>query len=323
MFSTLPNTPEVRRAKTELGQMMEDKFHELIQEGKSENEAVGTVISEFGNLDELAETLGIQSILRGQEDDNRMVLSLDEAREYLADSAAAAFMHGLVAFFAIICASGVIIGGTVADMPGAGDGKAALLRGLIFLCGCIAAVVGFSVYSSSIMERWKGMRQTYRADYATCEYVQQLRESSRSTNALLRTIGILLCSLCFVPVLIIGYLELGDLLSAISVVLLLVMVGAGVLILVTIDGREKSFKKILKLNNEHSVGGSYVPSQTEFRSTNDKGKSIMSVYWSTVTCIYLIYSFLTFQWWKSWIIWPIAGVIASLLKNIWGLRDQN
>lgn len=39
--------------------MMEDKYNELISEGKSENEAVGTVISEFGNLDELAETLGL------------------------------------------------------------------------------------------------------------------------------------------------------------------------------------------------------------------------------------------------------------------------
>ena len=31
--------------------MMEDKYTELKNEGKSENEAVGTVIAEFGNLD--------------------------------------------------------------------------------------------------------------------------------------------------------------------------------------------------------------------------------------------------------------------------------
>ena len=57
MFANMPNTPEVIRAKTELLGMMEDKYNELIQEGKSENEAVGTVISEFGNLDELAACL--------------------------------------------------------------------------------------------------------------------------------------------------------------------------------------------------------------------------------------------------------------------------
>ena len=64
MFANMPNTPEVIRAKTELLGMMEDKYNELIQEGKSENEAVGTVISEFGNLDELADTLGINKIGR-------------------------------------------------------------------------------------------------------------------------------------------------------------------------------------------------------------------------------------------------------------------
>ena len=49
MFANLPGTPSVLRAKSELGQMMEDKYTELIAEGKSENEAVGSVISEFGN----------------------------------------------------------------------------------------------------------------------------------------------------------------------------------------------------------------------------------------------------------------------------------
>ena len=55
MFLNLPNTPEVQKAKYELGQMMEDKYRELIADGKTENEAIGTVIAEFGNLDELAE----------------------------------------------------------------------------------------------------------------------------------------------------------------------------------------------------------------------------------------------------------------------------
>ena len=63
MFSHLPNTPEVQKAKYELYQMMEDKYNELIPEGKSDNEAIGIVISEFGNLDELADSLGIKRIL--------------------------------------------------------------------------------------------------------------------------------------------------------------------------------------------------------------------------------------------------------------------
>lgn len=63
MFAGLPDTPEVRRAYEELAAMMEDKYTELKEEGRSENEAVGTVISEFGNLEELAQTLGIEDCL--------------------------------------------------------------------------------------------------------------------------------------------------------------------------------------------------------------------------------------------------------------------
>ena len=42
---------------------MEDKYTELIEEGRSENEAIGTVIAEFGNLEELAQDLGIEDCL--------------------------------------------------------------------------------------------------------------------------------------------------------------------------------------------------------------------------------------------------------------------
>jgi hypothetical protein len=59
MFKNMSSTQEVVRAKEELLQMMEDKYTELRQQGKTENEAVGAVISEFGNLEELAPQLGI------------------------------------------------------------------------------------------------------------------------------------------------------------------------------------------------------------------------------------------------------------------------
>lgn len=70
-------------------------------------------------------------------------------------------------------------------------------------------------------------------------------------------------------------------------------------------------------------GGS--PYQTQPTNTGCKRKktsgnkvldSIMSVFWPTITCIYLIYSFLTFDWYISWIIWPIAAVVRGLINGI-------
>ena len=59
LFAGLPNRQDVLKAKEELLAMMEDKYSELKAEGKSENEAVGVVISEFGNIDELCKELGL------------------------------------------------------------------------------------------------------------------------------------------------------------------------------------------------------------------------------------------------------------------------
>lgn len=60
MFVNMPRTPEVIRAKEDLAEMMEDKYNELIAEGRMQNEAIGIVISEFGNIQELIDELGIQ-----------------------------------------------------------------------------------------------------------------------------------------------------------------------------------------------------------------------------------------------------------------------
>ena len=49
LFKPLPDSREVRRARTELLQMCEDRYTELRNSGASDNEAVGQVITQFGN----------------------------------------------------------------------------------------------------------------------------------------------------------------------------------------------------------------------------------------------------------------------------------
>ena len=61
MFSRLPRTPEIIKLENDMLRTMEDKYEELKMEGKSENEAIGIVISEFGNIDELIDELGLLS----------------------------------------------------------------------------------------------------------------------------------------------------------------------------------------------------------------------------------------------------------------------
>lgn len=64
MFSTWPSSEATLRVKTQMLELMEDKYQELIGEGKSSNEAIGQVLSEFGNIEELKRELAIEPDVR-------------------------------------------------------------------------------------------------------------------------------------------------------------------------------------------------------------------------------------------------------------------
>lgn len=53
---------------------------------------------------------------------------------------------------------------------------------------------------------------------------------------------------------------------------------------------------------------------------------IMGVYWLVTTAIFLGYSFITMDWGRSWIIWPVAGVLcgvlAIVLTMVYGNKDK-
>lgn len=114
MFANMPDTPEVIRAKSELFGMMEDKYNELISEGKSENEAVGTVISEFGNLDELADTLGLNANTHDDssktDTPDKRILTLDETRHYIRTCSKRSLLIALGVMLCIISPIFPIIG---------------------------------------------------------------------------------------------------------------------------------------------------------------------------------------------------------------------
>jgi MFS family permease len=84
MFSAYPLTPRMQEAKAELQAMMEDAYAGLIAAGRAENEAVGQVIRDFGNLEEVAPVLGIASDINPMQTDAASFppVTLEEARGY-------------------------------------------------------------------------------------------------------------------------------------------------------------------------------------------------------------------------------------------------
>ena len=121
MFMNLPRTPEVERAKEELFQMMEDKYNELKASGRTENEAIGIVISEFGNLEEVAESLGISSYVHKERQGEREEpgearrIGIEEARRYLDGQYAFGTRIGIGVALCIWSPIVLIILGGIAD----------------------------------------------------------------------------------------------------------------------------------------------------------------------------------------------------------------
>lgn len=123
MFSAYPQTPRLLEAKAELQGMMEDAYTALIEQGCSENEAIGRVISDFGNLDEVAPALGITSELRAAttasasaEDQVAadgtafLPITLDEAREYAEAERRATFRVARAISLFILSPAVLIVG---------------------------------------------------------------------------------------------------------------------------------------------------------------------------------------------------------------------
>ena len=93
--------------------------------------------------------------------------------------------------------------------------------------------------------------------------------------------------------------------------------------LIYTSGRNSTYDEILRMNDRSTIAGSYVPESDEtITYSNETLAEVMSVYWHTVTCIYLIWSFLTFHWWITWIIWPVAAIIRGLINSAFGTKER-
>lgn len=320
MFMNLPRTEEVMKAKNELLYMMEDKYNELKAEGKTENEAIGTVISEFGNLEELADELGIagwvgsnsgfQGFTKENTDQKTQVqtVSFQQCREYieLMKSCGAKIAIGVA-----LCICSPIVLVFLAGMQSAGmgisDGIMASVGVTILLCMVAAAVAIFIVQGMKLsgFEHYK--KEIFQLEAGTVDYLKNER-SQRSGNITAKiAVGVVLCILGVVPLIMAGGLfEDNDFICCAAVCFLLFIVAIAVFLFVT-AGMEDSAYKVLLQEADYTV---------QRKKADTLVDRIASVYWPMIVCIYLLWSFISGDWGITWIIWPVAGVLFGAIAGI-------
>ncbi|MCQ2523749.1 MAG: permease prefix domain 1-containing protein [Lachnospiraceae bacterium] len=367
MFAALPNTAEVRRAKDELGQMMEDKFSELIGQGVSENEAIATVISEFGNLNEIAADLGIDETIARKNADGRYAITMDVAKDYMLDINIFALRVSLGIALMILSPIMPILGGNGSMSMGLSlAGMFMLIFGGIFLI-----ILGTSHFS-----KWKFIRRNpCFMDFQTYNYVENESSKFNSTYAFRLVLGIMLNCICWLPLVIL--VDNSSLMNRIfgsaallGLALLFTCVAFGVMLIVDSGMIKLNYSLLLHVNDKKTISGSYghryqndagmqggvsgqpgqpgmgaqagQPGQSSqagqpgqpgmgaqagqpgqeprnYEKLDGWGKTIVHSYWPIVTCIYLVYSFMTMHWATTWLIWPVAAAarpfVSKALKN--------
>lgn len=307
MFASLSDTQEVKRAKEEICQMMEDKYLELKGNGKSENEAIGIVIAEFGNLDEIKEELGQEKetiILEYKEKELRKV-SLSQAKEYIESTKRVCGLYATSVLLWILSPAFLIFLSGLSEIHLLRENIAGFV-GLLVLFTCIAGATALFIYSNSCLKDSEYLKE---GNFVLAEgvwlYVESERKGKRTFFSTMRIAGVVLCICSVIPLL--GLSMLGnDFLAIISVCFLLLFVSIGAALLTCAGEMEKIYLMLMK--------------EGDFKETirvKKKNKErLSSVYWCIVTAVYLAWSFWSHSWGFTWIIWPVAGVLYGAFQAI-------
>ena len=328
--------------------MMEDKYSELIEEGKSENEAVGIVISEFGNLDELAEELGIRSFVdqAPEPDETARAVPFEEVKEFLTERTRQAYMSAFGIFFLIIAAVPAIILGSIptAGVHADGIGRALMAAGLILMFLLLAGGLGLLIYAGMQSRQHKYLwKDNLYLDYSTQEYVRMEYKEFQSTKTLLTAAGIVMCVLCALPPFVVSFVarSTGTFMFHLAGAITLFIAGVAIFLFVLAGRQKGGFGKLMRIrrNAAHAnaagqmasdqAGGmaegmpggrrsAQMETREEIYYENETLAMIMPVWWPTVTAIYLIVSFLTFSWGITWVIWPIAAIVHAFIRRAFG-----
>jgi len=305
MFLGLPQTDDVTRAKNELLAMMEDKYNELKNSGKTENEAIGIVISEFGNLDELGDTLGIKQIIENKTDIH--MVTYEEAKDYIEDSRATAPKTALGVLLCIISPVTLLFLIGLKELNFLKVKEELLIAaGLVVLICLVATGVSYFIRFSSKLEKHEYLKfNLFELDYEAEQMVRNVQKQDEQSYKSAVSISVICYILSALPVIVTPLVSEIEGLSVISVTVTLIIVALSTYNIINKSGSYEPCNVLLQ-QGDYSVKN----------KSNKTFQTVSKVYWCVIVAAYLGYSFITNNWAMSWIIWPVAGVLFGAIKAI-------
>lgn len=334
MFLSLPNTTELIKLKEEILQNMEDKYNELKSDGKNENEAIGTVISEFGNIDEILDEFNLKKgadfneINSTSDKPTTRIMNDEEVDDYLATNKVTC---QLISTGTILCIVGAALLIFISGFFGssAKDGASnfdflhfsignayAGILGVIILLLFVCVAVTLFIISGAKSEKYNYVeKETIILSDASKNKIESLLSKRKDIFLIKTCIGVVVCILAVIQLLLVIVLSKGnDIATISSVSALLVMIAIAVYFFITGSSEQETYERILQKGDFAVI------------NRNPVLETVSTIYWCLATAIYLGISFATGGWTVSWVIWPVAGVawaaIAAIIELITNHNKQ-
>ncbi len=312
MFKALPENEAVLKAKQGLLESMEDKYNALKAEGKNEAEAVGQVISEFGNIDEITAELGIEEVKAVDPQVNERFITDEEAEEYIAAQKSAGKVVGIGVALCILAPALMMFITSLGQYPIGGyvlaeSVSGTLGLGVMFLL--IAVAVALFIINGIKLERYESFEKV-PVKVSNSMRAQLTKDNNNYTTRFAVSIasGVGLIFVGIITMIVLTSFPIGEL---IAVPMLLAFIAAGVFLFITAGMRRGSYEVLLE-EGDHKREKKTGKSTAGGRVVN----AINSIMWPLVVAGYLIWSFTTHNWHITWIVFPVAGLISGALEGV-------
>ena len=202
----------------------------------------------------------------------------------------------------------LILLSALSELPGAviSEGAAAGL-GIAILLIMVAAGVAMLILLSAKISKYEFLEMdSIRLDAEAARFVGRMKAEFEKPYYLSVAAGVALCIIGALPLIVLACMEASDLIISAGVGMLLILVAAAVYLFVRFGGIRSAYNKLLQEED-------YTP---ENKEVERRTGTFTGIYWCVITAAYLGVSFVTSQWDRTWIIWPVAGVLFAALRAI-------
>ena len=178
--------------------------------------------------------------------------------------------------------------------------------GIVILLLMVAAAVGMFLMTSMRGKQYDYLEELdIDTAYGVSGMAKERRAQYAETHSRLLIVGIMLCIIAAVPMLILAmsrYSNNTDVLPIVGVDAMLVTIAIGVKMIVLTCIRHDGYDKLLE--------------EGDYTRLNKKAGRYDGIYWGIALAVYLGWSFVTNRWETTWIVWPIAGVLFVVYREI-------